>query len=465
MLLTIVGLQLHFNISSYRTEEEIFERKVNEGLKLAVNMSFEQKRAAVINELKAYLNDESKVRISCKWSAKNEMTIFTIADVDTSKHGLHKASFSKENIPEKIDSITPEVKKRFIAVFLRDVENELKKGAVWYYTVNIGDFLHQRYFKTPVGLAEISTIYRAHLNENFIYEEFELNPHVKTPHLIATQKIDMSLYRAVKPVYVQAFFKSPYAYIIRKQAGALIGSLLLVLIALFSFGYMLKVLLTQQKLNEQKDQLVTNITHELKTPLATIQITAEAIKAFDLTPEERQNYLDIILKNTESLDRLTTGILTEARVGQLRPQMQPVAVSALVETIRINTGPVEIVNEINTGLSLTTDPELLTKILQNLIDNSAKYNTSKRKQVVISAIESRRNVQIVVSDNGIGIPDADKDRVFERFYRVPTKDIHDIRGYGIGLSYVKQVMKILNGRIELKDNFPQGSVFTLTFPK
>ena len=145
--------------------------------------------------------------------------------------------------------------------------------------------------------------------------------------------------------------------------------------------------------------------------------------------------------------------------------MQPVAVSALVETIRINTDPVEIVNEINTGLSLTTDPELLTKILQNLIDNSAKYNTSERKQVVISAIESRRNVQIVVSDNGIGIPDADKDRVFERFYRVPTKDIHDIRGYGIGLSYVKQVMKILNGRIELKDNFPQGSVFTLTFPK
>jgi len=464
-LLTIVGLQLHFNISSYRTEEEIFKRKVNEGLKLSVNKSFEQKRAAVISELKAYLNDESKVKISCQWSPKNEMTIFTIADVDTSKHGLHKASFSKENIPEKIDSITPEVKKRFIDIFLRDVENELKKGAIWYYTINIGDFLHQRYFKTPIELTEIRKIYRAYLNENFIYDEFELNPNVKAPHLIPTQKINMNLYRVVEPLYVQAFFKSPYTYIIRKQAGALIGSLLLVLIALFSFGYMLKVLLSQQKLNEQKDQLVTNITHELKTPLATIQITAEAIKAFDLTPEERQNYLDIILKNTESLDRLTTGILTEARAGQVKPQMQPVAVSALVDAIRINMDQIEIVNEINTGLSLTTDPGLLTKIFQNLIDNSARYNSSELKRVVISAIESRRNVQITVSDNGIGIPDADKGKVFERFYRVPTKDIHDIRGYGIGLSYVKQVMKILNGRIELKDNFPQGSVFTLTFPK
>lgn len=467
-LLTIVGLQLHFNISSYRTEEEIFERKVNEGLKLSVNTSFEQKRAAVINELEAYMNDESKVRISCQWSAKNEMTIFTIADVDTSKHGQHKASFSKGDIPERIDSITPEVKKRFIDIFLRDVENELKKGTVWYTrfcTFNIGDFLHQRYFKTSIDLAEIRKIYRAHLNENFIYEEFEFNPGVKTAHLISTQKIDMSLYRGVEPLYVQAFFKSPYSYIIRKQAGALIGSLLLILISLFSFGYMLKVLLSQQKLNEQKDQLVTNITHELKTPLTTIQITAEAIKAFDLTPEERQNYLDIILKNTESLDKLTTGILTEARVGQLKPQIQPVAVSALIDTIRINTDQIEVVNEADNGLSLTTDPELLIKILQNLIDNSAKYNTSDLKKVVISAIESRRNVQIVVSDNGIGIPDADKDKVFERFYRVPTKDIHDIRGYGIGLSYVKQVMKILNGRIELKDNFPQGSVFTLTFPQ
>ncbi len=465
VLLTLVGLQLYSHISGYKTEEEIFRRKINEGLKLSVETAFELKRATVIEELKAYLNDESKVRITCKWSEKNGTTIFTIADVDTSVYGQHQVSFSKENIPGRIDSVTPEVKKRFIGIFTADVEYELKKGAVWYYTINIGNFLHKKYFKTPVPLAEIEKIYRNHLAENYIYEPFALNPVDKDPGLISTQNINMTLHHASKPQYVQAFFKSPYSYIIRKQAVALTGSLLLIVISVITLGYIMKIMLSQQKLNEQKDQLVANITHELKTPLTTIQMTAEAIKAFELSREEVQRYIDIILRNTESLDKITTEILTEARVGQLSPQMQPAGLRALAEEAGMNNDTLEIVNEMDSSLTIRTDPALLGKILKNLIDNSAKYNTSVEKKVVISAVQSRQGLQISVADNGIGIPDAYKDKVFERFFRVPTRDVHDHRGYGIGLSYVKQAMKLLGGKVELHDNSPQGSIFTLTFPK
>lgn len=463
-LLTIVGLQLYSHISGYKTEEEIFRRKINEGLKLSVEKAFELKRATVIEELKAYLNDESKVRITCKWSEKNQVTIFTIADADTSVYGQHRVSFSKENIPGRIDTVTPEVKKRFIRIFTGDVDHELKKGTVWYYTINIGNFLHEKYFKTPVPLAEIEKIYRKQLAENYIYEPFQLNPVQKDPGLISTQNINMTLHRASKPQYVQAFFKSPYSYIIRKQAVALTGSFLLIVISVITLGYMMKIMLSQQKLNEQKDQLVTNITHELKTPLTTIQVTAEAVKAFDLSREEVQRYIDIILRNTESLDKITTEILTEARVGQLSPQMQPVALRALADETGRNNNTLEIVNEVNPALTLHTDPALLGKIFQNLIDNSVKYNTSVDKKVVISAVQSRQGLRVSVADNGIGIPDAYKDKVFERFFRVPTRDVHDHRGYGIGLSYVKQVMKLLGGKVELYDNSPQGSIFTLIFP-
>lgn len=464
-LFIIVGLQLYSHISGYKAEEEIFRRKINEGLKLSVEKAFELKRAAVIEELTAYLNDESKVTITCKWSEKNEATIFTIADRDTSVYGQHRVSFSKGNIPGRIDSVTPGIKARFIRIFTGDVEHELKKGTVWYYTVNIGNFLHERYFKTPTPLSEIATLYRQNLAENYIYEPFELNPAQADPALIATQNIDMTLHRASEPQYVQAFFKSPYTYIIRRQAVALTGSLLLIVASVITLGYMLKILLSQQKLNEQKDQLVTNITHELKTPLTTIQVTAEAVKAFDLSREEVQRYMDIIVRTTGALDKITTEMLTEARVGQLHPQMQLTDVRTLVDEAGRDNDTLEIVNEVAPSLTLHTDPALLGRVFKNLIDNSAKYNTSTGKKVVISAVQSQQNLTILVADNGIGIPDTYKDQVFERFFRVPTRDVHDHRGYGIGLSYVKQAMKVLGGSVKLNDNSPQGSIFTLIFPQ
>lgn len=456
-LLMIVGLQLYSLVSGYKMEEEIFKRKINDGLRYAVSQSFDKKRERVIEELKIYLNDESKVKISCHWNPKTETTIFTISDIDTAKHGQHKVSFSKDDIPERIDTLTPEAKKRFIEIFSKDVLFELKKGTVWYYTQNIGDFLHKHYFKIPIPLDSIKSLYKKRLASDYIFVPFDLNS--KNAQKLSTQKVNMSIYRANTPKHVQAFFENPFTHILRKQALVLAGSSALVIIALITFSYMFKALLSQQKLNEQKDQLVTNITHELKTPLTTIQITAEALKAFELSKAEQENYLNIILQQSDSLDKMTSEILSEARVGELKPNLQNVSVKSLIDTIK--NLDIEIINHVNPEFTLLTDPKILAKILQNLIDNSAKYNTSSSKQVSITAFANFISLQ----DNGIGIPDAYKKTVFERFFRIPTQDVHDIRGYGIGLSYVKQAMKILGGAVELKDNLPQGSVFTLTFPK
>lgn len=460
-LLLIVGLQLYSLVSGYKTEEEIFKRKINDGLKSAVSQSFDKKRELIIEELKIYLNDESKVIISCRWNAKTETTIFTINDVDTTKSGQHKVSFSKIDIPERLDSLSSKAKRRFIESFSRDVLYELKKGAVWYYTQNIGDFLNKHYFEIPIPLDSIKVLYSARLASDFIFVPFELN--TNTPEKLSTQKVKMSIYRTHLPEHVQAFFENPFIHILRKQALVLIGSLFLVITAIITFTYMLKTLLTQQKLNGQKDQLITNITHELKTPITTIQMTAEAMKSFELTHEEQQNYLSIILQNTGSLDNITTEILNEARVGQLKPQLQKFWLQELVSAI--HSSKIEIVNEVSSDIEIDSDPKLLKKILQNLIDNAAKYNISSQKEVVISALKTASSFTICISDNGVGIPDSYKKGVFERFFRIPTHDTHDVRGYGIGLSYVKQVTELLGGKVGLRDNSPQGSIFTLTFPK
>lgn len=462
-LFLIVGLQLHSLFEGYKSEQEVFLRKINDGLKSAVNTSFQEKRVKVIAELEEYLNDTTKVNISGKWSEKNETTIFTIADVDTSKSGQHRVSFSKEDIPERIDSVTPSVRKKFIASFTKDVAYELQKGSVWYYTQNIGDLLHERYFKTPIPLTEIEKLYRKKLDADYVFEPFLLSPTKVSSELIATRKVNSKISRIGEPEYVQAFFKNPYAYIIRKQVISLLGSALLIVISVFTFAFMLKTLLSQQKLSEQKDQLITNITHELKTPLTTIQITAEAIKDFDLCKEEQENYLNIILSNTKNLDKITTEILTEARAGQLVPDFESVNISGLVNNL--NSSDIEIINNVDSDITLTTDIKLLAKVLNNLVDNAAKYNENQAKKVVISTEESPSSIYISVKDNGIGIPTAHKENIFERFYRIPTKDIHDVRGYGIGLSYVKQVMKILGGEVRLKESSTAGSTFSLNFPK
>lgn len=466
-LLVIIGLQLYFNISSYRTEQEIFRRKVNESLRKSLELTHEKHRAAAIQKLKEYLRDETKAKITCKWDSNNTKTVFTISDVERSGKGQHDLSLSLEDIPERIDSISPAVKERFINRFCENTRLDLKDGAVWYYTQNIGNYLEKSYLRSPVTAEKMADAYREVLKENFITADFKVNPAKTDPSMISTEKVDIALFKPRGPVYFSASFENPHYYLIRKQAWALCGSFILILVSAVSFTYMIRTLLSQERLHEEKDQLITNITHELKTPLAAIQITAEAMKSFEQSREEQQHYLEIILKNTASLNRLTSDILQEARTGKTALQLKPTNISVLIsgvsETFRAEN--VKISCSGAKDLVLKTDPGHFLNLMNNLIDNAIKYNESPVKQVDICVSEREKEARIEVKDNGIGIPDEFKSRVFERFFRVPTHDVHNVRGYGIGLSYVKTAADILRAQISLHNNSPSGSCFTLRFPK
>ncbi len=465
-MLMIVGLQWYFTATHYKNEQELFTQKINESFKKAVEKSFEEHRKRSISNLKTYLNDTAKITISCHWDSVSNKTVFTISDVVRKKKGQHELSMSMEKIPQKIEKLTPETKKLFIDQFCENVELDLKDGKVWYYTVNIGDFLKKSYYKPSLDKTVVKNNYREILNKNFIDEPFSFVSFKNNNMEIATNKINIAVYLPQNPVYLQAYFQNPFYFLIHKLSGVLLASFFLFLITIFSFGFMFKTLLTQERLHEEKNQLITNITHELKTPLSAIQVTAEAMKTFELSKNEEEIYLNSILKNTENLNQLTTDFLVEARLGKADLKFENtnilILISEILEKFKNESVVFKFKNEEN--ITANIDRKIISTSVSNIIDNAIKYNDKAIKSVEIKIIKNHKKIEIAINDNGNGIPHLYKSRIFERFFRVPNADKHDVKGYGIGLSYVKEAMKIHHGSIEVKDNQQSGTSFVLKFP-
>lgn len=465
-MLTIIGLQWYFTATHYKTEQELFTQKINESLKKAVEKSFEDHRKASISSLKIYLNDSAKITISCHWDSVDKKTVFTISDVVRKKKGQYELSLSMEEITQKIEKLTPETKKLFVDQFCQNVEEDLKDGKVWYYTVNIGEFLKSSYYKPSLDTTIIKDNYRKTLDDNSIDEPFSFLPFKDKNGAVATNEINIAVYMPQNPVYLQAYFHNPFYFLLHKLGGILWASFFLFLITIFSFAFMFKTLLSQERLHEEKNQLITNITHELKTPLSAIQLTAEAMKTFELSRIEQDVYLNSILNNTDNLNKLTTDFLVEARLGKTDLKYEKTDISILISEVLEKFTRESVVFKLKNEENITAniDRKIISTAISNIIDNAIKYNDKTAKSVEINIIKNHKKIEININDNGNGIPNSYKSRIFERFFRVPNNDVHDVKGYGIGLSYVKNAMKIHHGKVEVKDNQPSGTSFILKFP-
>ncbi|PZU89457.1 MAG: hypothetical protein DI529_04525 [Chryseobacterium sp.] len=465
-MLMIVGLQWYFTATHYKTEQELFTQKINENFKKSIEKSFEDHRKESISSLKIYLNDSAKIAISCHWDSVDKKTVFTISDVVRKKRGQHELSMSMEKITQKIEKLTPETKKLFIDQFCQNVENDLKDGKVWYYTMNIGEFLEGTYYKSSLDRTIIKDNYRKILNENLIDEPFSFVPFKTNNNVISTNRINIAVYMPQNPVYLQAYFQNPFYFLIHRLSGVLWASFFLFLITILSFGFMFKTLLTQERLHEEKNQLITNIAHELKTPLSAIQLTTEAMKTFELNRNEQDIYLNSILKNTDDLHKLTTDFLVEARLGKTDLKYEKTDISILISEILEKFKNESVVFKFKNEENVTADIDrkIISTAVSNIIDNAIKYNNKAIKSVEINILKNHKKIEITINDNGNGIPNLYKSKIFERFFRIPNDDIHDVKGYGVGLSYVKNAMRIHHGSVEVKNNQPSGTSFVLKFP-
>jgi signal transduction histidine kinase len=213
------------------------------------------------------------------------------------------------------------------------------------------------------------------------------------------------------------------------------------------------------------------MTHELNTPIASIKITAEALKTFNHSPQVQSEYLDMISYQSDKLLDLTAHILNTGRLNKNSidrwtdvnlNELVAVAINDLKPQVE-SAGAVINYKPSDKKPSIQGDILSLRNVMVNLIDNALKYATD-RPAIAVEILVSSNHAAIRVRDNGIGIPSEYHSQVFERFFRVPQGNLHDVKGFGLGLSYVKAVIRQHHGEVVVRDNDPSGAVFTIRLP-
>lgn len=262
--------------------------------------------------------------------------------------------------------------------------------------------------------------------------------------------------------------------VLRSMLPMLVASALFVVIIIATSFFTLRTIWRQRRLSDIKTDLVNNLTHELKTPISTISLACEALTdpGIPKSPEQLQQFIRMIRDENKRLGLLVESVLQSAVVdsGRMRLRMAQLDMHALLaDTVRNSAIAAENRGgrvELRTGAELahiSGDRVHLSNVFYNLIDNAVKY-CEREPVIVISTTSDAGGLTVSVRDNGIGIPRSEQRKVFERLYRVPTGDRHNVKGFGLGLSYVKAVVEQHRGTIRLESEPGQGSTFHIRLP-
>lgn len=245
-----------------------------------------------------------------------------------------------------------------------------------------------------------------------------------------------------------------------------------VLLIMFILIYVVWIMIQQKQLNEVKNDFINNMTHELKTPIATISLSAQVINQESIIqqPDRLKKYAAIIQDENNRLKNQVDRVLQIAYYEKDQLILNKTEV-LLEELLQQSLTPFkELIQDLNGMYQLAIDPIYLfvdahhfTHIFSNLIDNAIKYRNPKLPLCIeISAKNTGDQLEIIFKDNGIGIPKAQQAHVFKKFYRVPTGNLHNVKGFGIGLSYVKLMVEMHQGKIEVESKINSYTKFILT---
>lgn len=471
-VLGIIGLQLYWNYQNYRRTVATFRHDSNEALRLAVNQEIAQRHQVLIDQAKRWLADTSFIRITCHINQRYHRTEFDINDRYPEWSRSVGLSFSINKFTPELSRITPQAR-QLVIDHIGDsmLRKDLAEGSIYYFTQRLGDSLVVAFGKSHRRLPALAALYRRALASRGIQSPFVLNPNTSSTDGFLTQWVNTALRRPFERELVRARLSSPGQYFFATMKWLLLSTGLLIGVCLFCFGYTAKTLLSQHKLAALKQDFINNMTHEFNTPLASIKITTEALKTFAYDSATRQDYLGIIDYQTEKLTDLTGRILSVNRLATPGPQAwQPVDVCQLVGgalaemAVRLaHEGAVVRYEPTPAPLLVTGEASRLLTVFINLLDNALKYAPDG----LILDIDLRarqRRVEIRFADNGIGIPAEYRTQVFEPFFRVPQGNRHAVKGHGLGLSHVRQVLVQHRGSVQVVANQPVGSQFILNLP-
>jgi len=263
--------------------------------------------------------------------------------------------------------------------------------------------------------------------------------------------------------------------IIREMGWMIVASIVFTTIIILAFALTVRTLFNQKKLSEIKSDFINNMTHELKTPLATISLAIDALTNEKVIhdADKIKIYSGMIKEENKRMNKQVEKILQAARLEKEEIKLTLVKLDAHQVISKVAHNMALQVQEKNGSIDLrlaATDPVIeadevhFSNIIFNLLDNAMKYSSSAPKISVETLKHGNGMFTIKITDNGIGMDKETQARIFEKFYRAHTGNLHNVKGFGLGLSYVKAIVDAHDGRIKVESTPGKGSTFTITFP-
>lgn len=320
--------------------------------------------------------------------------------------------------------------------------------------------------RPQIGVCNVTTDSFLHISANANADDLRNSPYKYTFRL--------SNLPASNEYCIMLAFSSQYRFLRGTNVFFVGISILLIVIILILFYIAVRIIFNMRKLDEMKTAFISNMTHEIKTPIATIGLACEMLNdpSVEQDAATRHNFISAIGEENRRMRMLVETILQNAKMtnGKMMLNLKELDLNEIAcdakrsfsLAIKQRDGVIET-DLLDDLPKVYADPTHISNAIHNLIDNAIKYSEGK-PYIKISTFADSTTVKIQISDHGIGIAKEDQKHVFEKFYRISTGDVHNVKGFGIGLNYVYNVVSMHKGKIDLASEPGQGSIFTISLP-
>lgn len=504
-VISLIALQIYWISNLIKIEEERFERTVNNSL-INITTKLEKNEAAnaVVkkiaggrNNVVVFVKGDTSYNYNVNYSDSLDPFHLKLMDSSYTNGFGYKVTYREDTLK---NNKNVEILGRVTTIPKKRIQNYVWSTQTDTLMLNRNQLVQNVVTELVNVNAKKKIEDRLSVNQldKIISDEFK-NSGVDADYYFAVNKLDSDSLTLIKPgadtinlrnsnfrtlLYPAEMFFNPNqliiyfpdqkTYLLGSIGGMLGLSIGLIVIITAVFYNTLQMFVRQKKITDIKNDLINNITHEFKTPISTISLACEALKEPDLVKEAGsvQKYTSIIKEENERLRLMVENLLNTAafekdsfHLSKSENDLDEIinkSVEKFEETLKQRNGKIEI-EGIPSGIVLNSDKFHVINMISNLIDNAIKYNENN-PEIKITVNKFSDKILISISDNGIGIDKEYANKIFDTFYRVPTGNIHNVRGNGIGLSYTKKIIEAHNGSVSVKSEPGKGSTFELTLP-
>lgn len=404
---------------------------------------------------------------------------FDLADYNSTKNPLKDRPVDLPNAVDQIsnnyyvvnvnEDIHPDVLEHFL------VQEFKKHNLAIDFEYAIYDCDHKKMvygkYMTEINDTLVSNPVEDSLSDECATEEALFEKHYKTD----IHEMDSGLPTCPKyTYYFGVYFPNRSKYYSSQVHGWYVVNGFLLIVILF-FGYTLFVIFKQRRLSEIQKNFINNLTHEFKTPISSIDLSAKVLSDPRIInhPKRLSEYSKIISEQTQRLSSQVDKVLQMASLEKNYMQLEFVDIELVsfvqkcITDFRTSQDGNEYQINFHTNVneySLKVDLLHFSNVIFNILDNAMKY-CDDIPEISVLLKQDRKHLYLEFADNGIGIPKEFRKKIFGRFFRIPTGDIHNVKGFGLGLDYVRKIIERHHWSVEVSENSPKGSIFTITIPK